>query len=77
MKKPVIASLDTQGRQELIGHINANSLGVDDKKVVVEALDFCNDLMEKLKSSKISINQLKEMLVGFKSDNIKKLLQIH
>ena len=77
MKKPVIASLDIKERKELIEHINTSSLGGDDKKVVVEALDFCNDLMEKLKSSKISINQLKEMLVGFKSDNIKKLLQIH
>jgi ribosomal protein L18E len=48
-----------------------------DKEVIVEALNFYNDLVEKLKSSKISINQLKQMLVGFKADNIKKLLQIH
>jgi hypothetical protein len=77
MKKPLIASLDLKERKELIEHINQNMLNPNDKKVVVEALDFYNDLMEKLKSSKISINQLKEMLVGFKSDNIKKLLQIH
>ena len=77
MKKPVIASLDTKERQELIEHIHKSSLANDDKEVVVEALNFYNDLLEKLKSSKISINQLKQMLVGFKADNIKKLLQIH
>jgi hypothetical protein len=77
MKKPVIASLDTKERQELIEHIHKSSLANDDKEVVVEALNFYNDLLEKLKSLKISINQLKQMLVGFKADNIKKLLQIH
>lgn len=77
MKKPVIASLDTKERQELIEHIHKSSLANGDKEVVVEALNFYNDLLEKLKSSKISINQLKQMLVGFKADNIKKLLQIH
>jgi len=77
MKKPVIASLGTKERQELITHIEQNLLNSTDKEVIVEALNFYNDLVEKLKSSKISINQLKQMLVGFKADNIKKLLQIH
>ncbi len=77
MQKPVIASLGTKERQELITHIEQNLLNSTDKEVIVEALNFYNDLVEKLKSSKISINQLKQMLVGFKADNIKKLLQIH
>ena len=77
MKKPVIASLDIEERQKLIAHVKQNLLNSTDKEVIVEALNFYNDLVEKLKSSKISINQLKQMLVGFKADNIKKLLQIH
>ena len=45
MKKPVIASLDTKERQELIEHIHKSSLANDDKEVVVEALNFYNDIL--------------------------------
>ena len=76
MKKAKVASLSNQERQALIEHVEQNALSSHDKEVVVEALNFYDDLMEKLKSSKISINTLKEMLVGFKADNLKKILQI-
>jgi hypothetical protein len=77
MKKPKAVSLSAQERQEFIEHINKCSLDIDDKKIVIELVDFCDDLIEKLKLSKISINKLKEMLVGLKADNLKKILQIH
>ena len=49
MQKPVIASLGTKERQELITHIEQNLLNSTDKEVIVEALNFYNDLVEKLK----------------------------
>jgi hypothetical protein len=77
MKKPKVVTLTSQEREELIEHIKENSLNSDDKQAMIELIGFSNDLMEKLKSSKISINKLKEMLGGFKSDKLKKLFQIH
>ena len=77
MKKPKVAILTPKERQDLIEHIKKSSLDIDNKKVVIELVDFYDELIEKLKSSKISINKLKEMLGGFKSDNLKKLFQIH
>ncbi|WP_425362757.1 hypothetical protein [Candidatus Tisiphia endosymbiont of Hybos culiciformis] len=40
-------------------------------------MKFCNELIDQLSSSNISINKLKEMMIGFKADNIKKIVQIH
>ena len=40
MQKPVIASLGTKERQELITHIEQNLLNSTDKEVIVEALKF-------------------------------------
>jgi len=76
MKKPKISNLTIQEQQDLIADIKQSSLSAGEKEIVLELVDFYDDLMEKLKSSKISINQLKEMLVGFKADNLKKLLPI-
>jgi len=76
MKKPTIADLGTKERQELIEHVESSSLKSDDKKIVVETVNFFNYLTEELKSSKISIAKLKDMLLGFKADSIKKLMQI-
>ncbi|WP_342271100.1 hypothetical protein [Candidatus Tisiphia endosymbiont of Parasteatoda lunata] len=47
------------------------------QQTIVELVKFCNELIDKLASSNISINKLKEMLIGFKADNKKKIVQIH
>ncbi|WP_425362886.1 hypothetical protein [Candidatus Tisiphia endosymbiont of Hybos culiciformis] len=77
MKKPKVATLSAEEREELIQHIKASSLTGDDQQAVIELVKFCNDLIDKLASSNISINKLKEMMIGFKADNIKKIVQIH
>jgi hypothetical protein len=76
MKKPKVATLSSEEREALISHIKENALTGDDQQNVLELIKFCNELMDKLASSKISINKLKEMLIGFKADNAKKLFQI-
>jgi hypothetical protein len=76
MKKPKVATLSSEEREALISHIKENALTGDDQQNMLELIKFCNDLISKLASSKISINTLKEMLVGFKADNTKKLIQI-
>ena len=76
MKKPKVATLSSEEREALISHIKENALTGDDQQNMLELIKFCNELMNKLASSKISINTLKEMLIGFKADNAKKLVQI-
>jgi hypothetical protein len=76
MKQPKIVTLTPQEKKELIDHINNNSLSDDDKKATVELVTFYDNLTEKLKSSNITISKLQEMMLGFKSDKLKKMLQI-
>ncbi|WP_425363685.1 hypothetical protein [Candidatus Tisiphia endosymbiont of Hybos culiciformis] len=77
MKKPKVATLSAEEREELIQHIKASSLTGDDQQAVIELVKFCNELIDKLASSNISINKIKEMMIGFKADNKKKIVQIH
>jgi hypothetical protein len=76
MKQPMVATLTPEEQAILIDHINAGSLSSDDKQVMIELLKIYNDLRGRLDSSKISIHKLREMLFGFKADQLKKLLQI-
>ena len=76
MQKPKVVTLTSQEKEALVGHIKESSLNKDDKQVIIELLNLYDDLKEKLKSSNISIKKLQEMLLGFKSDKVKKLLQI-
>lgn len=77
MQKPKVATLSVEEREELIQHVKANSLTGDDQQAIIELVKFCNELIDKLASSNVSINKLKEMLIGFKADNKKKIVQIH
>jgi hypothetical protein len=77
MKKPAIVDLGIKERQELIDHVENSSLKSDDKKILVEIVSFFKEFEEQLKSSRISISKLKSMILGFKADHLKKLLQIH
>jgi hypothetical protein len=71
MQKPAISSLSGREREELKNNVKNNSLSDSNKGVVVEVIDFCDELLEKLKTSNISISKLKEMLLGFKSEKSK------
>ncbi|WP_375326558.1 hypothetical protein [Candidatus Tisiphia endosymbiont of Nemotelus uliginosus] len=76
MQKSKVVTLTLQEKEALVDHIKESSLNEDDKQVIIELLNLYDDLKEKLKSSNISVKKLQEMLLGFKSDKIKKLLQI-
>lgn len=76
MKKPAIVNLTTAERQDLISGIEASTINPAEKTIVVEALNFYNFLLEELRSSKISINRLKQLL-GFRSEQLKKYYRMH
>ena len=76
MQKPKVVTLTSQEKEVLIEHIKTDSLNSNDKQVMIELLNLYDDLKEKLQSSNISIKKLREMLLGFKADKIKKILQI-
>ena len=77
MKKPKVATLSAEEREELIQHVKESSLTGDEQQTIVELVKFCNELIDKPASSNISINKLKKMLIGFKADHKKKIVQIH
>ena len=77
MKAPKISNFSPTQRQALIGNIKRNTLDNSDQEAMVELVEVYDILLEKLQSSKISINKLKEMLLGFKSEKLKELLQTH
>lgn len=74
MRKPSISTLSKAQWQALVEHVDGNNLCVEEKYLVKETLDFLNDLMEELKTSKVSINKLQK-LFGFRSEQLKKLMQ--
>ncbi len=77
MKRPAIAELSSNQRKELITEIEKDISTSSRKTLTIEALNFVDDLLEELKTSKIkSINELKKIL-EIKSENIKKLMQSH
>ena len=77
MKCPAIAVLNSNQRKELITEIENDISASSRKALTIEALNFVDELLEELKTSKIkSINELKKIL-EVKSENIKKLKQNH
>lgn len=74
MKAPAIVTLNTDERQTLINSIKQSHLQNNNKDIVVGALEFIDELIEELKTSKVSIHNLKQLL-GFKSEQLKKALQ--
>ena len=75
MKKPSIVNCSAEERQKIIQIVEQEMQTPSCKNTVIEALDFINVLIEKLKSSNITIHQLKRMF-GFNSEQLKKLMQI-
>lgn len=74
MKTPAIVKLNGNERQELINEIKQSPLQENNKAVMIDTLEFINELVEELKTSKVSIHNLKQLL-GFKSEQLKKALQ--
>jgi hypothetical protein len=74
MKTPAIVKLNGNERQELINEIKQSPLQENNKAVMIDTLEFINELVEELKTSKVSIHNLKQLL-GFKSEQLKKVAQ--
>lgn len=79
MKKPVIVSLSSAQRQEVVSTLDEilKENNYRYKDLVLETLDFVKVLMEELKSGKISTNQLKQILLNLDQEALKKLSEIH
>jgi len=77
MKRPAIAVLSPNQRKGLITEIEKDKTDFRHKETTIGALNFVDELLEELKTSKIkNINELKKIL-EVKSENIKKLKQNH
>jgi hypothetical protein len=74
MKSPSILKLSAIERKTLTEEIQKAMLPDATKKVVVDTISFIDSLIEELKTSKISIHKLKELL-GFRSELLKKVTQ--
>jgi hypothetical protein len=76
MRRPGIAALTSNQRQELITEIEQDKSNFPHKILAIEALNFCDDLIEDIRSSKITMPQLKKILED-RSEQLKKLMQNH
>jgi hypothetical protein len=74
MKTPEIVKLSSSERKGLMAEIEKGELQADSKKIISDTLDFVDSLIEELKTSKVSIHNLKQLL-GFKSEQLKKVVQ--
>lgn len=74
MKTPAIAKLTINERHALMEELKRNELQDSSRQVLAEAIDFINTLTEDLKTSKVSIHKLKQLL-GFHSEQLKKVIQ--
>ena len=76
MHRPIIADLSPTEREKLINGLIQNKvkiiLGEPETKQVVSALEFYNELETALKSSSVTIAQIKKLL-GVYEEKIKKL----
>jgi hypothetical protein len=71
-EKPAIASLSPEEFQLLLQQVQeGESLSDSWKKIVVETMQRFNEILEQLKSSKISMSQIQKLL-GFYSEQLKK-----
>jgi hypothetical protein len=74
MQKPSIIDLNTQEKSALLEKIQSSNLLSSEKKALEELVQFTLQLQEKLKSSEMTISNLKR-LFGCSSESLKKLLQ--
>jgi hypothetical protein len=74
MKIPSIVKLSAIERKNLLDEFEKDSLPDSKKKIVSDALIFIDSLIEEIKTSKVSIHKLKELL-GFRSELLKKVIQ--
>lgn len=74
--KPAIATMSPQERKAVIDYIQKSVPDCIHKKTTLEALTFCDELLELLKSSKIDLHKLKKLL-GFHSERQKQILGHH
>ncbi len=79
MKKPAIANLTSSQQQEVTDTLRdtLKNCNYPYKDLVLDTLDFVKLLTEELKSGKISMNQLKKILLSLDPETLKKLTQIH
>lgn len=76
LQRPGIAALSSSQRQELITKIRDDKTLFPYKGIALEALSFCDNLIEILRRSKVSIAELRKILED-RSEQIKKLMQDH
>lgn len=69
MKKLAISGLNAQERQALVELVKQNIKESDSQAIIVESLNFIEDILEKLKGHNISLAKIKAML-GLASENI-------
>ncbi len=74
-KIPAIAKLNPTERKNLIDEVEKNALQDNSRKIIAETLSFVDTLIEDLKTSKVSIHKLKQLL-SFHSEQLKKVTQI-
>lgn len=75
MQKPAIAQLSVEEQITLLKKLETNELTADEKIIISDLVRFTAQLKEKLKSSEITINNLKR-LFGCNGEALKKLLQM-
>ncbi len=74
MKSPSIVGMGPAERKNLVTEIERGILQENSKKILVDTLSFIDSLIEELKTSKINIHKLKQLL-GFRSELLKKVTQ--
>ena len=76
MHRPGLAALSSKQRKELVAKIREDKADFPYKVIAVEALGFCNELIDAVRTSKVTISQLKQILED-RSEQLKKLMQSH
>jgi len=76
MHRPGLAALSSNQRKELVAKIREDKADFPYKVIAVETLSFCNELIDAVRVSKVTISQLKQILED-RSEQLKKLMQGH
>jgi hypothetical protein len=76
MHRPGLAALSAEQRKHIVSDFMESKVDFPYKSIAVEALDFCNALIDDVRGSKITIGQLKKILED-RSEQLKKLAQNH
>lgn len=75
IKRPTIASFDEKQQRELEEEIRKSDYSC--KELILETLDFVKSLMIELKAGKITVAELKKILLTLDPEVLKKLVQEH